>query len=58
MSTDTKLPGPAPSRDDPPTAPVPGAVEFHFTQTDSVAALLRQLGASLLVSNYHIRYAD
>src|SRR6478752_2428579 len=28
------------------------AVEFHFTQTDSFVALLKQLGASLLVSTY------
>src|SRR6266576_6731616 len=30
----------------------PAAVEFHYTQTDSFAALLQQLGASLLVSTY------
>jgi uncharacterized protein (TIGR03032 family) len=30
----------------------PAAVEFHYTQTDSFAALLHQLGASLLVSTY------
>jgi hypothetical protein len=28
------------------------AVEFHYTQTDSFVALLKQLGASLLVSTY------
>ncbi len=28
------------------------SVEFHYTQTDSFAALLQQLGASLLVSTY------
>src|SRR5262245_34986040 len=33
-------------------APVPAAVEFHYTQTESFVALLRQLGASLLVSTY------
>src|SRR5207237_3469949 len=37
-----------------PTAPeaAPTAVEFHYTQSDSFVALLRQLGASLLVSTY------
>src|SRR4051794_7168073 len=35
---------------DTPTAPA--AVEFHYTQTDTFAPLLRQLGASLLVSTY------
>ena len=37
-----------------PSPPSPGAVavEFRYTQTDSFAALLRQLGASLLVSTY------
>ena len=30
----------------------PSAVAFHYTQTDSFAALLQQLGASLLVSTY------
>jgi uncharacterized protein (TIGR03032 family) len=33
-----------------PAAPAP--VEFRYTQTESFAALLRQLGASLLVSTY------
>jgi uncharacterized protein (TIGR03032 family) len=33
-------------------APVPAAVEFHYAQTESFVALLRQLGASLLVSTY------
>src|SRR5438874_10334719 len=28
------------------------SVEFHYTQTESFVALLRQLGASLLVSTY------
>src|SRR5262245_10541113 len=30
----------------------PAPVAFHYTQTDSFVALLRQLGASLLVSTY------
>src|SRR5947209_13942306 len=33
-------------------SPVPAAVAFHYTQTESFVALLRQLGASLLVSTY------
>jgi uncharacterized protein (TIGR03032 family) len=33
-------------------APVPMAVEFQYTQTESFVALLRQIGASLLVSTY------
>src|SRR5437016_14513517 len=33
-------------------SPAPTAVPFHYTQTDSFAALLQQLGASLLVSTY------
>src|SRR5262245_35692827 len=32
--------------------PPPPAVEFHYTQTDSVPALLNQLRASLLVTTY------
>jgi uncharacterized protein (TIGR03032 family) len=32
--------------------PATQAVAFHYTQTDSFTALLRQLGASLLVSTY------
>ena len=38
----------------PPAAPAPAptAVEFHYRQTDSFVALLRQLGASLLVTTY------
>src|SRR3954466_12580619 len=35
-----------------PEAAAPTAVSFHYTQTDSFAALLQQLGASLLVSTY------
>jgi uncharacterized protein (TIGR03032 family) len=33
-------------------APVPAAVEFQYAQTESFVALLRQLGASLLVTTY------
>lgn len=40
-----------PTRSGDPTAP-PQSVEFHYTQTDSFAALLQQLGATLLVSTY------
>src|SRR5687768_7766474 len=37
----------------PAAAPAaPAAVEFRYTQTDSFPALLRQLGASLLVTTY------
>ena len=32
--------------------PPPAPVEFHYTQTDSFVALLRELNASLLVSTY------
>jgi len=35
----------------PPQQP-PAPVEFHYTQTDSFVALLRELNASLLVSTY------
>ena len=35
-----------------PGAAAPTAVEFRYTQTDSFVALLRQLGASLVVSTY------
>src|SRR5688572_27892616 len=36
-----------------PAAPAgPAAVEFRYTQTDGFPALLRQLGASLLVTTY------
>src|SRR5436305_780918 len=35
------------------SSPAPSqAVPFHYVQTDSFAALLQQLGASLLVSTY------
>jgi Domain of unknown function (DUF4915) len=45
---------PEPSRDGPPAGPgaAATAVEFHYTQTESFVALLRQLGATLLVSTY------
>ena len=36
----------------PPPQPPPTPVEFRYTQTDNFAALLRELGASLLVSTY------
>lgn len=34
------------------TPPVPPAVEFHYTQTESFVGLLRELGSSLLISTY------
>src|SRR4051794_35338493 len=37
---------------DPRVTAAPTAVEFHYAQTESFVALLRQLGASLLVSTY------
>src|SRR5262245_15264931 len=36
----------------PVTAPPPNLVEFHYNQTDRFAPLLRELGASLLVTTY------
>ena len=36
----------------PPDGPVPAAVEFHYTQSESFVALLKQLGLSLLVTTY------
>ena len=44
-----------PGRTLPATSPgsaPPAPAAFHYTQTDSFAALLQQLGASLLVSTY------
>jgi len=41
-----QLVGSGPRADSPPPPPV----EFHYTQTDSFVALLRQLGMTLLVS--------
>src|SRR3954454_21447835 len=35
-----------------PVERAPAAVEFRYTQTDSFPALLRQLGASLVVTTY------
>src|SRR6516225_12102348 len=35
-----------------PPAPAAAAVEFRYRQTDGFAALLHQLGASLLVTTY------
>jgi len=34
------------------TVPAPTAVEFHYTQSDSFVALLKQLGVSILVTTY------
>src|SRR5207302_9038082 len=34
------------------SVPAPTAVEFHYTQSDSFVALLKQLGVSLLVTTY------
>ena len=40
-----------PAQERPPAAAAPPSpVEFHYTQTDSFVALLRQLGMTLLVS--------
>ncbi len=54
MSSVFTLPRPEPSREGPPASPQASraAVEFHYKQSDSFAALLHQLGASLLVSTY------
>jgi uncharacterized protein (TIGR03032 family) len=54
MSIATTLPPPERNGDGPPapTEPPPTAVEFHYSQSDSFVALLRQLGASLLVTTY------
>src|SRR6476619_186744 len=41
--------GPGPAT---PEAAAPTAVPFHYTQTESFVALLRELGASLLVTTY------
>jgi uncharacterized protein (TIGR03032 family) len=51
MSALTTAPRQEPSRDGTAT-PAATAVEFHYTQTDSFAVLLQQLGASLVVSTY------
>src|SRR5438270_8785452 len=34
------------------SVPAPTAVEFHYAQSDSFVALLKQLAASLLVTTY------
>src|SRR5690242_11824040 len=54
MSGVGALPRPGPLQAGPPAAPEAAttAVEFHFAQSDNFAALLRQLGASLLVTTY------
>src|SRR6266404_5495359 len=54
MSTPTAVVRPESGRDGTaaPAAPAASAVEFHYTQTDSFAPLLRELGASLLVTTY------
>src|SRR6266516_1049156 len=45
--------GAAQERSLPAAAPAPlQAVPFHYTQTDSFVAALKQVGASLLVSTY------
>jgi uncharacterized protein (TIGR03032 family) len=43
---------PSQDRHPAPAASTPTAVEFHYTQTDNFAALLRQLNVSLLVTTY------
>jgi uncharacterized protein (TIGR03032 family) len=43
---------PSQDRHPAPAASAPTAVEFHYTQTDSFALLLRQLNVSLLVTTY------
>src|SRR2546428_377457 len=54
MSALTTVPRQEPSQDEvaAPAAPATTAVELHCAQTDSFAPLLRQLGASLLVTTY------
>src|SRR5438045_4094160 len=52
MSSIATVPPPSPDAVDTRTVAAPAAVPFHYTQTDSFVALLRQLGASLLVSTY------
>jgi uncharacterized protein (TIGR03032 family) len=48
MSATAAAPASGPHRDTPEIAAVP----FHYTQTEGFVALLRELGASLLVSTY------
>jgi len=54
MNATRAVPLRRPSREGPPqpAAAAPLAVEFHYTQTDSVPAILNELGASLLISTY------
>jgi hypothetical protein len=52
MSGIPTVPPPSQGGVDTLTAAAPTAVAFHYTQTDSLVALLHQLGASLLVSTY------
>src|SRR5579864_3646426 len=54
MSALTSAPRPQPNQDASvePAPPASTAVEFHYTQSDSLVALLRQLWVSLLVSTY------
>ena len=54
MSTVVAMPPVKPGDNNTPSAPpaAPTSVPFHYTQTESFVALLRQLGASLLVSTY------
>jgi uncharacterized protein (TIGR03032 family) len=54
MSTVVAMPPVKRGDQSPPNAPPAAsvAVEFRYTQTESFVALLRQLGASLLVSTY------
>ena len=54
MSAGAAMPPVKPGDNNTPSAApaAPAAVEFHYTQTDSFVALLRELGASLLVSTY------
>jgi hypothetical protein len=52
MSGIAAVPPATPAAVDTRTSAPPAPVAFHFTQTESFVALLRQLGASLLVSTY------
>jgi uncharacterized protein (TIGR03032 family) len=54
MSTAVALPPAKRPDQDRPSAPPSAstAVEFHYTQTDSFVAVLRQLGASLVITTY------
>src|SRR5438874_2150030 len=52
MSGNATVALPSPPAVDPRTAAPPAPVAFHYTQTDNFAALLQELGASLLVTTY------